>query len=83
MKKDKLDKIVQAGRTDEEMLRERMTAGPRPEDMVFSPLGGPYPRLLPDGRVIKDPDAIREVADMSDEEAMAWLDIPDLTETDQ
>jgi hypothetical protein len=35
-------------------------------------------RQLPDGRVISDPDAIRETADMTDEEAMAWLDIPEV-----
>lgn len=70
--------VVRAGRTDAEMERERMTAHPRPEDMLFSPLGGLYPRLLPDGRVIADPDAIRETADLTDEEAVAWLDIPEI-----
>lgn len=68
---------LRRGRTDEEMLQERLTAHPPPEGMLFSPRNGPHPRLLPDNRVITDPDAIRETADMSDEEAMAWLDIPE------
>jgi hypothetical protein len=70
--------VIRAGRTDEEMLNERLTAHPEPEDMLFTKLGDPRPRLLPDGRVIADPDALREVADLTDEEAMAWLDIPEI-----
>ncbi len=58
-------------KTDEEMLRERMTAHPQPENMIFSPLGGPYPRLLPDGRMIRDGSLVDT---LTDEEAMEWLD---------
>jgi hypothetical protein len=65
------------GRTDEEMMNERLTAHPRPEDMVITKLSDPRPRLLPDNRIITDHDAIRETADMTDEDAMAWLDIPE------
>ncbi len=71
MTEDKYSKIVRAGRTDEEMSRDLMTAHQQPEDMVFSPFGGPYPRLLPDGRVIRDGSL---VSTLSDEEAMEWLD---------
>ena len=75
-----LDEMIRAGRTDEQMLRERVTAHPRPEDMVITKLGDPRPRLLPDNRIITDPDAIRETADMTDAQAMAWLDIPEITD---
>ena len=71
-------KKLRRGRTDEEMLRERVKAHPRPEDMVFTRFEDPRPRLLPDNRIITDPDAIRETADMTDEEAMEWLDIPEI-----
>jgi hypothetical protein len=68
---------LRRGRTNKEMMIERMTAHPPLEGMIFSKLGDPRPRLLPDNRVITDPDAIRETADMTDEQAMAWLDIPE------
>ena len=44
----------------------------------LSPLGGPHPRVLPDGRVIRDPDDLKEVADWPDEDVVAWLDIPEI-----
>jgi hypothetical protein len=66
------------GRTDEEMMNERLTAHPRPQDMIITKFEDPRPRLLPDNRIITDPDALREVADLTDEEAMAWLDIPEI-----
>jgi hypothetical protein len=70
--------IIRAGRTDEEMLNERLTAHPRPEDMIITKFGDPRPRLLPDNRIITDSDALREVADLTDEQAMVWLDIPEI-----
>jgi hypothetical protein len=69
--------IVRAGRTDEEMFRDRVTSGPPAELMIFTKIGDPRPRALPDGRTIFDPDAIRETANMTDDEAMAWFDIPE------
>ena len=62
------------GRTDEEMLNERLIAHPRPEHMIITKLGDPRPRLLPDNRIITDPDTIRAVANLSDVDVMEWLD---------
>jgi hypothetical protein len=66
--------IVRAGRTDEEMLRERLTAHPRPEDMIITRLEDPRPRLLPDNRIITDPDTLRAIAKLTDYEVMERLD---------
>jgi len=66
-----------AGRTDEEMLRERMTAHPRPEDMVFSPLGGPYPVPnmkieLSNGMVVPESVFGSPPPDLTPEEINVW-----------
>jgi hypothetical protein len=70
----RLSEIVRAGRTDDEMMNERMTAHPRPEDMIITNLEDPRPRCLLDGRAITDPDTLRAIAKLTDYEVMEWLD---------
>lgn len=65
---------ITADMTDEEMMHERLTAHPHPQDMIITKFGDPRPRLLPDNRIITDPDTIRAVAGLTDEEVMEWLD---------
>jgi hypothetical protein len=45
-----------------------------PEDMIITKLGDPLPRCLPDGRVVKEPDVLRMVEKLDDNEVMEWLD---------
>jgi hypothetical protein len=68
---DKPDELTQ-----EQWQMHLRQQGPDADKMIFSPLGGPYPRRLPNWQYITDPDDLRETAGMTDEEAMAWMDIP-------
>jgi hypothetical protein len=72
---DDLDKTIRNGRTDEQMMQDRISQHPPAHLMIFTKLGGPYPRQMPDGRVVKDPDTLRQIAHMTDNEVMEWLDI--------